>query len=170
MNNRSKPNNSDPSDSEHPSASRSTTTRKKAPKRGKKKYKVHTTVLKKIITDFYSTYRKMAAQRAAEADAAASSAHLTPYILYFFYRSEQILEASHLTVAPLLHCQMSPSAPNPGKHPLPFLQYSKQILTTTPITTITMTITTTTTTITTTTTMTITTTTTTITTTSPKPH
>ena len=56
-----------------------------------------------IIIDFYSTYRKMAAQRAAEdaaADAAASSAHLTPYfpflkvlkfifhLLLVFYRSE----------------------------------------------------------------------------------
>ena len=65
---------------------------------GKKKYKVHTTVLKKIITDFYSTYRKTTAQRVAE------DAHLTPYIFFifilyifyslFFYRSEQILEAS----------------------------------------------------------------------------
>ena len=114
---------------------------------------------KKIITDFYSTYRKTTAQRVAE------DAHLTPntffifilYIFYslFFYRSEQILEASHLTVAPLLCRQMSPSAPNPSKRPLPFLQYSKQILTTTPTTTITTTttttITTTTTTITTTT-------------------
>ena len=70
-----------------------------------------------IIIDFYSTYRKTAAQRAAEdaaADTAASSAHLTLYfpfvnffkfffhLLLFFYRSEQILEASHLTMAPPL--------------------------------------------------------------------
>ena len=110
----------------------------KRPQNREKKYKVHTTVFKKIITDFYSTYRKTAAQRAAE------DAHLTPYIFYFilyifyslfitfFDRSEQILEASHLTVAPLLCHWTSPSAPNPSKCPLPFLQYSKQILTTTP--------------------------------------
>ena len=81
-----KPNDSDPSDGEHARPSKSTTARKKSTTAGKKVQKKGT---KKqcvaclfiiIIIDFYSTYRKTAAQRAAK------DAHLTPYFpfLKFF--------------------------------------------------------------------------------------
>ena len=112
----------------------------KSPETGKKEYKVHTTVLKKIITDFYSTYRKKLPRGRQRM---LIQHHIffifILYIFYslFFYRSEQILEASYLTVAPPLCHWTSPSAPNPSKRPLPFLQYSKQILTTTTTITIT---------------------------------
>ena len=115
MNKCPKPNDSDPSDGEHARPSKSTTARKKfttarkkVQKKGTKKQCVaHLFFI--IIIDFYSTYRKTAAQRAAK------DAHLTPYfpflnflnfffsfIAFFFYRSERIFEASHLTVAPPL--------------------------------------------------------------------
>ena len=85
MNKCPKPNDSDPSDGEHARPSKSTTTRKKLTTAGKKVQKkgikkqcvAHLFIII-IIIDFYSTYRKTAAQRVAE-DAAASSAHLTPY-------------------------------------------------------------------------------------------
>ena len=93
MNKHPKPNNSDPSDSEHarPSKSttagkKSTTTQKKVQKKGTKKQCVACLFIIIIIIDFYSTYRKTAAQRVAE-DAAASSAHLTPYFPFKIYFS-----------------------------------------------------------------------------------
>ena len=86
MNKRPKPNDSDPSDGEHTRPSKSTTAGKKLTTAGKKVQKKGT---KKqcvaclffiIIIDFYSTYRKTAAQRVAK------DAHLTLYFpfLNFF--------------------------------------------------------------------------------------
>ena len=122
MNKQSKPNNSDPSDSEHPSTSRLTTAGKKALKWGKKKYKVHTTIFLKNITDFYSTYRKMTAQRVAEdaaADAAASSAHLTPYIFYFYFIYIYFLQIRTDFRGHPPHCGPSATPPNVTISPKP---------------------------------------------------
>ena len=108
MNKHPKPNDLDPSDGEHARPSKSTMARKKlttawkkVQKKGTKKQCIaHLFFIIIIIIDFYSTYRKTAAQRVAE------DAQLTPYfpflnffkfffhLLLFFYRSEQILEAS----------------------------------------------------------------------------
>ena len=91
MNKCPKPNNLDPSSSEHARPSKSTTTekklttaRKKVQEKGTKKQCVaHLFII--IIIDFYSTYRKTAAQRAAK------DAHLTLYFpflklkLFFFF-------------------------------------------------------------------------------------
>ena len=82
MNKCPKPNDLDPSDSEHARPSKSTTAGKKLTTAGKKVQKKGTKkqcvaclffIIIIIIIDFYSTYRKTAAQRAAE------DAHLTPY-------------------------------------------------------------------------------------------
>ena len=80
MNKCPKPNDLDPSDGEHARPSKSTTAgkklttaQKKVEKKGTKKQCVAHLFIIIIIIDFYSTYRKTAAQRAAE------DAHLTPY-------------------------------------------------------------------------------------------
>ena len=112
MNKCLQPNNSDPESNDGEHTGRSTTAwkrltiaGKKAQKRGKKTQCVACLFFFFFI-DFYSIYRKMAAQRAAE------DAQLTPYFLFFIYLLLFILQIRTTFGGQPPHCGPSAMLPN----------------------------------------------------------